>query len=76
MAFHIIHKPRHLLALILCEAELGFNDVSAVALELLDALLDDVALGAFLSDGDAAPGARSTRLNGLAETDGVLVVRS
>lgn len=75
VTFHIVHNPSHLPALVLGEAELGFDDISAVALELLHALLDDVALGALLGDGDAAPGARSTWFDGLAEADGILVVR-
>jgi hypothetical protein len=70
----IIHEAGYLPALVFAEAELGFDYVAAVALELIYALLDEVALGTFLGDGYSGPGAGNVRFNGLAETNGVLIV--
>lgn len=60
--------------MVFAEAEFGFDYVAAVALELLHALLDEVALGALLSDCYSGPGAGNVGFDGLAETDCVLVV--
>lgn len=72
LELEIFHETGYLSALVFAEAEFGFDDVAAITLELLHALLDEMSLSALLGDGCSNPRAREVGLIGFAGTNSVL----
>jgi hypothetical protein len=53
--FDVVHDATHLIALVLCHAQLCFDDVAVSGFELLDTLLYEMSFGALLSDDYTLP---------------------